>query len=619
MKRIIFAIAVIVAASVSTAFPQSANQANKLRIAQALEEAGEYTKAQTFFRELYESDPGNFVYFDGLRRSYMNLKQYKSAAALIRARLESEPKNISLYCELGDAYFKGGAQDSAIDAWNDALKIDPKNPGTYQAVAGIMTQDRLFDRAIAVYRKGENATNYKTGFVIQIARLYFYGMNYKESLRELLKLFVSDNKTAAVAYIESQLGEYSTSKQVIDQFIEEMKKQVNRNSGNIYYRRILAFLYMERKDYTAAYDVYKWLDDHTGSKGIELLAFGERAYNDEAYLAAAKAYEEVSRLSKAESVVSKSIMGYANSFRMLGERELSEDNRPCASNDTLAYLNAALGAYGRIIKDFPKTGFYAPSVLNSIEIRMNYLDDLKGAELLFTEIGKIPRAYDQEATLARIELDFKEGTFEKALKVSLGGLAGIGPDRTAGGEDKNFQDRLKYEAAHALFYLGNFDSASHYLRQIIADPMSDAANEAIRLSDLIENNKGMPQALKEYSIARSLEVSGRLPEAVLQFENVLDSYPQMPLASDAAFDLAGVYCKMGNVSQALKVYKSLARDSVGVFADQAQFRMAKIYEVTLHDSKKAVEEYESFLARFPDSIYQIKVRDILRRLLGPNS
>lgn len=76
---------------------------------------------------------------------------------------------------------------------------------------------------------------------------------------------------------------------------------------------------------------------------------------------------------------------------------------------------------------------------------------------------------------------------------------------------------------------------------------------------------------------------------------------------------------MGNVKEALDSYALLAADSAGIFADRAQFRIAKIYEVTLHDSSRAVTEYENFLARFPNSIYQDKVRDILRRMLGSNS
>jgi outer membrane protein assembly factor BamD (BamD/ComL family) len=76
---------------------------------------------------------------------------------------------------------------------------------------------------------------------------------------------------------------------------------------------------------------------------------------------------------------------------------------------------------------------------------------------------------------------------------------------------------------------------------------------------------------------------------------------------------------MGKIDRALKTYSSIAADSTGIFADRAQFRIARIYQTTLHDTSGAIKEYENFLARFPHSIYQDKVRGMLRDLLGNNS
>ncbi len=618
MKNLI-SVPIVLLLFAAAAFSQTADELNKLRIAQALEQAGEFGRALDFYKQLYDSNPDNFVYFDGLRRAYMNLKEYEKAETIIRARLVSDPKNISLYCELGDAYFEGGSPDSAMDIWNRAIKVDPQNPGVYQAVADVMTQNRLFEKAIGVYREGERTTPHKSGFVIQIARLYFYNMNYAESVGELLKLFRSDNKNMALAYIESQLGSYSSSREAVDRFTEEMEKQVDNKPDDIYYRRVLAFLYMEQKDFHDAYGTYKWLDERSGSKGIELLTFAERAYNDEAYTVAANAYDEASHLSSVGPVISRAIMGYANSLRMLGEKDYSADDRPCASDDTLKDLNAALAAYDRIISEYPKTEYLSPAVLSSIEIMMYYFHNLNGSEKLFSEYGTFPPEYAQQAALTRIELYMMDGRFNDALTESLREGSAIAADPQNAAVDVNYLSRMRYEAARALYYLGNFDSAAYYLNQVTSNPMSDAANEAIQLSNLIENNKGVPGALKEYASADAMEVSGRIPEAALQLEKVVKSYPQMPLAANAEFELAGAYCMMGKVGEALKCYSDLAEDSAGIFADRAQFRIAKIYEVTLHDKNRAIQEYETFLARFPNSIYQDKVRDILRQLLGNNS
>ncbi|HQT92384.1 MAG TPA: tetratricopeptide repeat protein, partial [Candidatus Kryptobacter bacterium] len=125
-KLLIFAILCIGLAG--TAYSQSVDEMNKLRIAQALEQAGEFDKALDFYKQLYNNNPSNFVYFDGLRRAYMNLKEYTSAEELIRNRLTADPTNVGLYCELGDAYFKAGTLDSAMTTWNKAIEVEPNNP-----------------------------------------------------------------------------------------------------------------------------------------------------------------------------------------------------------------------------------------------------------------------------------------------------------------------------------------------------------------------------------------------------------------------------------------------------------------------------------------------------------
>jgi tetratricopeptide (TPR) repeat protein len=619
VKKTVLLAGLLLLTSASALYSQSIDEMNKLRIAQALENAGEFDRASAVYKQLYDANPSNIVFFDGLRRAYMNLKEYNLAENLIRKQIATDPKNVTLYCQLGDAFYKGGDSDSAAASWKSAIDAGPGNPGTYLAVAEVMIQNRLFEKAIEVYKEGETATNSKSGFVIQIARLYFYNMNYKESVRELLKLFDSDNSTSAMAYIQSQLGSYSTSKEAVDQFTGEMEKQVRENSDNLYYRQILAFLYMEQKNYPAAYDVYKWLDEQEGAKGIELLAFAERAYNAEAFESSAGAYREVSRLSKTPAVIAQAVMGYANSLRRLGERLNADDDQPCASGDTLNTLKASLAAYGEIIDKYPGTQYLAPAVINSVEIEMNYFRDFTAAERLYSAHANFTEEYAREASLLRVRLFMMEGKFDDALKESVGQLK---PVMRNGGPllpSDAYVDGMKFEAARALYYLGDFDSASTLLGQIISNPMSDAANEAIQLVNLISNNKGIPGALKEYAKAGAYEIEGRMPEAAAQLAEVVNSFPQAPLSDNAKFDLAAAYCGSGNVAAALKWYSSLASDSLGIFADRAQFRMARIYQFTLHDTTGAIRQYETFLVRFPNSIYQDRVRGILKDLLGNNS
>lgn len=611
-------IALLVVVSFSPCFSQSVpgqsgnvEELNKYRIAQALEQAGEYEKALDFYRELYRSFPNNIVYFDGLRRIYVALKKYDDAKQLLESRLAAEPSNVVLICQLGDTYFKNAQADSASIVWDKGLAIDPKNPNTYRAVAGAMADNRLFDEAVEVYRKGESSGIPGLTFSNDIARLYFLHAEYAQSLRELLNQLQGQRTPFVLSNIEAEIGTYSSSKDAVEQFTLEMEKQVSAHPDDADFRRLLGFLYMETKNYSAAYSTYKWLDGHSGSVGSELFQFAANAYYAEAYDVAANAYMEAAGLSKDKSVVAQSLLGNAASLQRWGEKDFVDDDRPCSTTDSLPELNKALSVYERIIDEFPQTQYSSAAALQSVELKMQYFHDFSDAEKLVSDVGD--RGVTNEVALLRVRLYLKEGKIQAALSSAS---EFINSNPRAG---EPLFDRMELEAAMSLYYLGLYDSSIFYLNKIALNPMSDAANDAIQLLNTITNNKGNPPALREFASASAMEESKRIPEAAAALEKVLNDYPGVSLSDNARFDLAADYCRMGNIAEALKDYSTLAEDSTGVFADKAAYRICRIYQETLHQNEKAITGYEDFLRRFPNSIYQNKVREILRDLLGENS
>src|SRR3989304_523434 len=63
---------------------QSPDEANKLRLAQSFESSGMYEKAASLYEELYNRNPLNFVFFDGLHKMYVQLKEYEKAIWLVQ-------------------------------------------------------------------------------------------------------------------------------------------------------------------------------------------------------------------------------------------------------------------------------------------------------------------------------------------------------------------------------------------------------------------------------------------------------------------------------------------------------------------------------------------------------
>lgn len=229
MRATLAAAMILVAIQISQAHAQNTgvDELNKLRIAQALEQAGEFDKALDFYQQLYLASPNNFIYFDGLRRSYTSLKKYDEAKILLNERLKTDPSNVVLRCQLGDSYFKNGQRDSASVIWYEALTVDPNNPNTYRVVAQTMAENRVFDDAIKVYQKGE--ANSKSVFSNEIARLYFLEADYGGSLRELLRQLQTQRTPYVLPNIEAQVASYSSAKRRSNNSPRRWRKKLPRN------------------------------------------------------------------------------------------------------------------------------------------------------------------------------------------------------------------------------------------------------------------------------------------------------------------------------------------------------------------------------------------------------
>ena len=87
---------------------QNPEQMLKLQLAQGFEESGEWERAVSLYEDLTALEPNNFIFLDGLQRSYTQIKEYKKAINVIRRRLILQPRNITLMTTLGGLYYDSG-------------------------------------------------------------------------------------------------------------------------------------------------------------------------------------------------------------------------------------------------------------------------------------------------------------------------------------------------------------------------------------------------------------------------------------------------------------------------------------------------------------------------------
>jgi tetratricopeptide (TPR) repeat protein len=89
------------------------------------------------------------------------------------------------------------------------------------------------------------------------------------------------------------------------------------------------------------------------------------------------------------------------------------------------------------------------------------------------------------------------------------------------------------------------------------------------------------------------------------------------LGDDIYYKKAEIYKKTNRYAEAAKMYENILEFYPNdLYADDALFNEAKLYEDYLTDIEKAKVLYQDILTKFPGSIYVVEARKKYRELRG---
>ena len=591
----------------------------KLRLAQSFEQAGSWDRAVTIYESLLESNPQNFVILEGLRRSYMELKQYDKAMELVRQQLRGNPTDENLLSILGGLYDLAGRPQAADSIWHVVIKKDPKNANLYRLIAAQLIDHRQYDRAIEIYLEGREATKNHSLFVEELASLYGALHQYESATHEYVKIVRTNPQQAT--YVQSRLSSFTGREEGRRAALGVIRDEVAKNTEEVPLYSILAWLFMEGKQYEAALEQYRIIDRLTKANGSELFQFGQRATQEHAYLASAKAFREVVDAKPAANIVPFARFGYARAIE-----ELSVENdtiarapghlssgagRGSAVSETQPTFQGALALYESLIMDHPNTETAMQALFRIGTIRFTRFFDLSGAAAAFDKVRTMPFSTNlmYEATLslaevqtARNDLERTRGEYDRLLKSS----------------PEQYRDRILFHLAELNYFEAKFDSASAVLQRISSNATNDLTNDALQLLYFIQENKAAGQAaLTEFALADLMVRQRKYSEAVVRFQSVLTQYPTTALVDDATMRIGELQLLLNRVDDALAVFRTVTNDMpASVLRDHAQMRIGEIYEDRLKNKQKAIEAYEHVLANYPTSLFVEEARKRIRMLRG---
>ena len=178
----------------------------------------------------------------------------------------------------------------------------------------------------------------------------------------------------------------------------------------------------------------------------------------------------------------------------------------------------------------------------------------------------------------------------------------------------------RFKVARTSYFKGDFEWAQVQLDVLKKSASQLIANDAMQLSLMIRDNSledSTQTALKKFATADLRALQNKNVEAITLLKDILTNHKGEEIEDEALLKMGMIYEKLNQFENAEAQYlKLIELYKEDILADDAHFKLAKLYETYLGQPEKAKELYEQIIFNFQDSIYFVEARKRYRMLRG---
>jgi TolA-binding protein len=576
---------------------------------------------------------------------YYNSKNYELARARLRQLLNEYPETeftgSALYW-IGESYSEQNKLPEAISFLEDAVADKRNNKfadysiytlaTVYEKTGDYESAVRNYDRLLTEYRNSPLAVSAQ----IRIGICYFKLKDYQSSILELKNPILSNlpedlysESLYLLALSNYRVQQYADAEKSYSEIIERFPN--SKLFRDAHYG--LAWTFFQQKKYSDAFRFFDFLSN--GKDSIAVKSFywkgeskryagqnreafeiyreflekfpGHYLQDDVQYQIGALYFNNKNNDLAARYLITSSgaqdITVRAKSLTLLGEIELSKNQYAAARN----YFEPAL----RISEGSDDIRHRA---LFGLGISLFNLNEFKQARetLLRVDSGNIGFE-TQKLNFFLGESYFAEGNYSEAIKRYNNSL----------GNDESINLQSLYGKAYSYFNSGDYQNAALQFADFVKRyPRNSRTLDArLRLADSYYGSKNFAMASNiyrdlfqggssevstpyaNYQYAQALYKSGRVNEAITEFTQLQNKFPNSEYAEGSLFTIAWIYFQQGNFNESISRYKVLQSKYPKTSLDpiinysigDAYFNLAK------YDS--AISYYENVITNYPGSNY----------------
>jgi tetratricopeptide (TPR) repeat protein len=565
----------------------------------------EYDKAAVVYENLFHRS-GLDYYYNYYIKCLIELEDFKTAEKVVKKQVKKNPETLSYLVDLGYVYKSNNEDGKSTQSFDKALKLLGPDERKVIKLANAFLGRGEESYSIKTYLKGRKLLRNANSFRYEIAQVYYRSGQNNLMINEYLDLLREspERKEQVQNLLQSRLFQ-EVDEKALKHLHGELIKRIQKHPTAVVFGEMLVWYFVQRKDFTGAFNQVTALDRRRNEEGKRLIKLGQLCMESWNYDVAIQCFEYV---------VSK---GVDNRYYIIARRELlAAFNEKIISRDyTVEDLVKLEASYIAAIEELGKSKMTMKIMRDLAHLQAFYLYDTESAVELLEEVIGMAGIQSKERARSKLELAdilvLKGLVWDASLYYSQ--------------IDKVFKhDPIGHEAkfrnARLFYYTGEFEWAQTQLDVLKASTSKLIANDAMELSLLITDNTIMDtttEALLLFAKAELKDFQNKHDSALHILSSIVDSFPGHTLTDDVYFMTAKVLTETRKYPEAIGALEHVVKEyPLGILGDDALFMMASIYQNKLDDKEKAMELYERILNDYQGSLYVVESRKRFRNLRG---
>lgn len=569
-------------------------------LARRYEDSGDFGKALDAYKKLADIQPNSPVYYEGVLRNALYLKDYDQALATIEKykpratkRVPSDPlSTFGLEVDRGLVLWKMGQTDSASVLWRTSLDKVGFDYGAYMKMFQTLWNNRLQDQAVDMVMQARKHGAAPSFMAMELGMMLRFRNDYAGAARELLNAYRANPGQFSEVFRE--FSSFPTDGIATDSVVAVLKEALPIDQNQAVRRLLIGYLFKTRQ-YDQALAEVKALDSLSQDKGGSAFEFAQQFLKE-------------NRISHARELFQRLVVrdGVDDKLRIAARLGLAR----CLEQE--GKFQDALTQYEELSKIGMTRGEGREARFRAGMVRLQDLHNPAQAKEDFKALlsaGAV-RLGDQEVGLWLGDCYAMTGDLESARSSYQQAM-----DRTRG-KGEGVPAALSLRLARVALWSGEFQKAGEILQGVVQGRLDDeTVNDVIVWQRLVSESEGDSTALVKFAEGDLLSFQLKSEQAIGAFQDVRTASPKGRVGQEALVRIGLELRALGRPRAAvdsLQQFLTLFPSSLQV--DDVQFLIGDILERDVRDIPGAIKQYEQLLIEHPGGMYMEEARRRIRQL-----